>query len=329
MRGIGLFYLLFLSLVLAVPTSFKIHSMLDSYKTLEMSNLVMQLPKCYISEEGVLTPFEKSESYKEIRTRDGKLVILFNIDDRKYDSSLAPMVEFNSRSLTVNAPKRSTLMYYTDIVPAQSNFDPPAIAESIDAMLNLSVLILAFLMMCWFYFILLFNAFVMGLICKLLFVLVGKIKTSFLNTVRLCAYANTIVGVIMALEIILNVPLTFNYIMFLPLVYMLMFIMSFRQELERYGVEGFVEKYTPQGTKIKNRGESSENKPQRDISDFTDGLDSTTNKNRMNSEEKTSSDENKASAEDSSAAPEEGSAAPQKKNSDSNDRNSGSGYFAP
>ncbi len=328
MTGFGFVYLFFLSIFLAVPTSYKIYTMIESYRGVNLPNLVMQLPKCYISEEGLLTPYEEGMSYKEIRTAGGDLAILFNIEDQKYDSSLKPKVELNSRSLTINAPSQSTVMYYTDIVPVQSNFDPPAIAGSIDAFLNVGMAVIAVFMALWFYFVLLFNSFVMGLICKLMFVLVGKIKTSFFNTVRLCAYANTIVGVIMALEIILNIQLNFNYIMFLPLVYMLMFIRSFRQELEHYGVEAFVEKYTPKGTKIKNRGENSENKPARDISDFTDGLDSTTNKNRMNKEESSSAPE--STPEDASAQePHSESNASVKNDQDQNNKNSGSGYFAP
>ena len=121
-----------------------------------------------------------------------------------------------------------------------------------------------------------------------------------------------------------------NLIMLLPMVYMILFVRNFRSELEKNGVEEFVRKYTPQGTTIKNYDSESTQTSRRDISDFTDGLDSTTNKGRTTVEDSIENhSDTEQRQEEKNSETSEGSTNAKTNSKSSDNSGDGPGYFAP
>lgn len=173
----------------------------------------------------------------------------------------------------------------------------------------------------WFFFILAFNALVIAVLSKAIFLFVGKMKTSFVNVLRMSSFANTIVGVVLAIEFFINIKVSYGLVCLLPMVYMGLFIKVFRSEIENNGIENFVKKFTPEGTRVRNYGSEKSNE-KKDLSEYTSGLDSTSN--RQSSEDNTDSDAN-TSINDNSQTNNDSS----KDKSPSNDDKGGPGFFAP
>ena len=91
-------------------------------------------------------------------------------------------------------------------------------------------------------------------------------------------------------------------------------------EIENNGIENFVKKFTPEGTRVRNYG-SEESNEKKDLSEYTSGLDSTSN--RKSSEDNIGADAN-TSIKDSSQNNNS-----DKDNGSSNDEKGGPGFFAP
>ena len=331
MKGFGLLYLLALCVILTIPASVKINHVLEIFLGIELPRIVAMIPPSYVAQDGSFRPLSEDNSYKEIFTTDGTLAVVYNVKDQPLsENAQKAIVELNSKTISVKAPTQKTVVKYTDLVTTGTNFDPLETSNVVDAIFGLAVPFVFVFLLCWFFCILVFNSLVMAVLSKFLFVFVGKIKTSFGNTLRLCSFANTIVGILLLVELILNVKLPFNLIMLLPMVYMILFVRNFRSELEKNGVEEFVRKYTPQGTTIKNYDSESTQTSRRDISDFTDGLDSTTNKGRTTVED---SIENQSDTEqclgEKNSETSEGSTNAKTNSKSSDNSGDGPGYFAP
>ena len=107
------------------------------------------------------------------------------------------------------------------------------------------------------------------------------------------------------------------------MVYMGLFIKVFRSEIERNGIENFVKKFTPEGTRVRNYGSENSNE-KKDLSEYTSGLDSTSNRQASedntdsNSDVNSSADDNRQDNNDSN----------KDKGSTDNDKG-GPGFFAP
>lgn len=331
MKGFGLLYLLFLSVILSIPASVKINHVLEIFRGIELPRIVAMIPPSYVAQDGSFKPLVEDNSYKEIFTTDGTLAVVYNVKDQPLSANAQKaIVELNSKTISVKAPNQKTVVKYTDLVTTGTNFDPLEVSNVVDALFGLAVPFIFIFLLCWFFCILVFNALIMAVLSKFLFVFVGKIKTSFGNTLRLSSFANTIVGLLLLVELILNVKLPFNLVMLLPMVYMILFVRNFRFELEKNGVEEFVRKYTPQGTTIKNYDNESSQPSRRDISDFTDGLDSTTNKGRNPVEDPVenqtdTAEENKELSSETS----EGFTNTKTQSKSSDSSGDGPGFFAP
>ncbi len=85
-------------------------------------------------------------------------------------------------------------------------------------------------------------------------------KTSFVNVLRMSSFANTIVGVVLAIEFFINIKLSVWSGM--PVAYGLYGIVykSLQSEIENNGIENFVKKFTPEGTRVRNYGSEESNR---------------------------------------------------------------------
>ena len=148
-------------------------------------------------------------------------------------------------------------------------------------------------------------------------------KTSFVNVLRMSSFANTIVGVVLAVEFFVNIRVSYGLVCLLPMIYMGLFIKVFRSEIEKNGIENFVKKFTPEGTKVRNYGEQS-NASKKDLSEYTSGLDSTSNRH---SPSDSAPSENQKTDSSSDYVQKDNDSRENSRSSD-NDRG-GPGFFAP
>lgn len=320
LKGMGLAYLFIISLVLSIPATIKVNAVLNTFKSIELPSLVASIPPSYLSDDGVLTPKNSSDAYKEIKTSKGMLAIVYNVDDKNIASTENPIVELNSKTIAVKSGGKDTVVAYTDLFEKGSDFNPVEAASLVDAVFGVAKTVMYFFIAGWFFFILAFNALVIAVLSKAIFLFVGKMKTSFVNVLRMSSFANTIVGVVLAIEFFINIKLSYGLVCLLPMVYMGLFIKVFRSEIENNGIENFVKKFTPEGTRVRNYG-SEESNEKKDLSEYTSGLDSTSN--RKSSEDNIGADAN-TSIKDSSQNNNS-----DKDNGSSDDEKGGPGFFAP
>lgn len=332
MKGLGFLYLLALCVVLAVPSTIKINSVLNTFKDIELPRLIASIPPSYLTRDGVLIPTNPNEGYKELRTSQGVLAIVYNVNDEPLkNNSELPVVELSSRQIVVRSPQKSTVLNYSELVTPDTSFNPLEVSNMVEAIFGVAGVMLFVFLVGWFFCVLVFNALVIALLSKFLFLLVGKMKTSFTNTLRLSSFANTIVGLLLLIELVIDVKISFSLIMLTPLVYMMLFIKSFRQELEDKGLSNFVKNYTPEGTTVKKYDEDGNSiEPRKDVSDFTDGLNSTSNMNKdeiKNEDDEPVSKEDSGDLSDDSFNKNKNKQQSNKKDNDSND--DGPGIFTP
>lgn len=323
LKGMGIAYLLIISLILSVPATFKVNSVLNIFKNIELPSLVASIPPSYLSDSGVLTPKNAADSYKEIKTSKGVLAIVYNVDDKSVASDDNPIVELNSRSISVKSGGKDTVIAYADLFEKGSDFNPVEAASMVDAVFSVAKTVMYFFITGWFFFILSFNALVIAFLSKAIFLFVGKMKTSFVNVLRMSSFANTIVGVVLAVEFFVNIRVSYGLVCLLPMIYMGLFIKVFRSEIEKNGIENFVKKFTPEGTKVRNYGEQS-NASKKDLSEYTSGLDSTSNRH---SPSDSAPSENQKTDSSSDYVQKDNDSRENSRSSD-NDRG-GPGFFAP
>jgi hypothetical protein len=305
MRGLGLVYMLIISTILAVFATFRFHAVVKIYDSINLPRLILEIPKSYLDENGVFSPLDGTTFYKEIYDDHGNLIILYNVKNE--NNGNVAIVELNSTSLKVKVDAAYNVLNYTDLVSSGVAFDPVSSASLVRQILDLALPLIFVFMLVWFLCILIFNTCLMALLSKPLFIFMGKIRTPFSNLLRLCAYANTSVGVVILVQLIFNINLAFNIIMFLPLIYMVFFVRTFRYELNARGVEGFLKSYGPKNIMADNAESQRSGDAKPDVSEYTQGLDSASNRQHQKDDK----------------------AEERKDSSHGDSQNGGSGFFVP
>lgn len=280
MRGIGFLYLLFLSLLAAVPVSYRANDVVQTLKAANFPAMILQIPSCYLNENGILSVADDNYAYKEIVSQNGNVSIVFNVEDRPSVSFNTPMaVELNSDRFVLSVYGQKIAQRYTDSFKSGSNFSPIEQSEVAAMALNFAVYINYPVVVFLLCIKLIFLSFVSAVITKFIFVVLGKMKTGFSNVWRLNIFASSSVALAMTIQAIFRLQLSDIILLLMPLAYMVAFIKSFRSELESGSIEDFVHKYAPHGTRVRK---SEANEP-KDVSEYTEGLNSTSNQNREES----------------------------------------------
>ena len=110
----------------------------------------------------------------------------------------------------------------------------------------------------WFFILLAGNALLSACIGRFLILFVFRIKLTFLATLRLCAYANTVVALLVLAQFFIYLPISYTVMLILPLLYVSVFSRAFRKELERSGLNAFKNKYTGSENHDNNQNEISD-----------------------------------------------------------------------
>ena len=296
-RGQGILFLLYLAILVSIPSTIKLCSTISFHLENNVIYVANQIPKTYLDRTGTLRTFDKNESFKQIYTEDGVLAVVFNIEDRMYESQIEPIIEFNSKTFRLNYAKGTVLRYVDALGPKGSLNDllEPYTLKSFADMANA----FAFLFYALAAFVMLgLNVVLTAALSNFLFTIVGKIKTSFGNLLRLSCYANTICAVVMTLQILFNVTFSYLVMMLLPMIYMILFVKTFHNELVNHGIEGFIKQHDLKNAKVVSKKYDS-------------------NGNLESSEDLLENESDKLNVSDDSS------------DKDDNNKNNKGGYFAP
>lgn len=102
------------------------------------------------------------------------LAIVYNVDDKNIANTENPIVELNSKTIAVKSGGKDTVVAYTDLFEKGSDFNPVEAASLVDAVFGVAKTVMYFFIAGWFFFILAFNALVIAVLSKAIFLFVGK-----------------------------------------------------------------------------------------------------------------------------------------------------------
>lgn len=245
LRGTGFLYLFILSAVFAIPATYKSMEVVDYFKGLELSKLVAQLPPSYLDQNGTLSPNDEQDAYKVINSSKGRPAIVYNTGDQilEGDAISAP-VEFKSSAITVHTEKGDAEITYNSVFETGTNFNPMQIAQIIDEVLSASTRLIWSAMVLWSLVLLVINTLLTACISRFMMLFIFRIRVAFLSALRLCAFANTIVAVLILAQFFIYLPISYTLMLVFPLLYTGAFSHAFRKELARVGIEAFKTKYS-------------------------------------------------------------------------------------
>ena len=245
MRGTGFLYLLLISFLFAFPACWRSMGVLQFFKSLELPSLVAQLPAAYLDSNGILSPDNESEGYKLILSSKGYPAVVFNTEGKILEGQAvdAP-VEFLADHVKVHTEKGDAVIEYKGLFETGSEFKPVQAAQAVDEVLGASARTVWSVIVMWFFILLAGNALLSACIGRFLILFVFRIKLTFVATLRLCAYANTVVALLVLAQFFIYLPVSYTVMLILPLLYVGVFSRAFRKELEISGLEAFKTKYT-------------------------------------------------------------------------------------
>lgn len=297
-RGQGILFLLYISVLVSIPSTIKLYSKISYHLEKDIVYVASQIPKTYLDSNGTLRAYDKQQSFKQIYTQDGVLAVVFNIEDIMYESDNEPVIEFNSKTFRLNYANGTVLRYVDSLGPKGSLNDllEPYTIKSIADMAN----VFAFLVYSIAAFIMLgLNVFFTAALSSFFFTVVGKIKTSFSNLLRLSCYANTVCALVLIVQSLFDVTFSYFVMMLLPMIYMILFVKTFHNELLNNGIEGFIKNHDLKNAKVVGKKYDS-------------------NGNLESSEDLLNNESDKLKSSNGESS-----------DTDNNDKNNKSGYFAP
>ncbi len=262
LRGTGFLYLFILSAVFAIPATYKSMEVVDYFKSLELSKLVAQLPPSYLDQNGTLSPNNEQDAYKVITSSSGRPAIVFNTNNEVLSGdALSAPVEFKSSAITVHTEKGDAEITYNSVFETGTNFNPMQMAQVIDEVLNASTRLIWSAMVLWSLVLLLINTLLTACISRFMMLFIFRIRVAFLSALRLCAFANTIVAVLILAQFFIYLPISYTLMLVFPLLYVGAFSHAFRKELAVIGLEGFKAKYAKHKNNAQNGAQENSAHP--------------------------------------------------------------------
>lgn len=245
MKGLGILYLFLLSTVFAIPAAYRSADVMDFFKALELPRLIAQLPPSYLDQNGVLSTSSQEDSYKLIKNSQGKPAIVFNTTDKPLSGEAvdAP-VEFNSTFIKVHTEKGDANIEYRGVFETGTDFSPTYMAQAVDQVINATPRMLWAVMFLWFFVLLCLNTLISACLGRFLMLFVFRIRIGFGTALRLCAFANTAVAVIILAQFYVYLPVSYTIMVIIPLLYVAWFSQGFRKELTSLGLDAFKAKYS-------------------------------------------------------------------------------------
>lgn len=220
LKGIGFKYLLSLCLILAIAASYKVTTVLDVFKELNVSNLVLNIPPSYIDSNGRLSPNDADNDFVLIKSDKGSNVILYNPSDKNYDSSYNAPFELRSDNIVIRYKNEVNSIPYTAIVDTNTNFEPLASAKILDSLLSMSIIAIVPIVTIWLLYLLLINMVLSALISRVILLYVIKLKLEYKACFRLAAFANTSVAFLLFLQFFIYFPFPYTLMLLIPVIYL-------------------------------------------------------------------------------------------------------------
>lgn len=232
-RGVGFTYLMILSVVLALPGSFKVYQVLQIFKGYDLPAYVAQIPPSYVDENGILRPNSPQDSFKVITSSNGDPVMIYNPENKPLEADLkrAP-IELGRQYLTVRTANGQAEVAWDTIYPTGQSFEPYQSAVAIDKVLDSSFLTFWPVVAVYLFASLALGTLVTAVFAMLIFVVFFRLILRYGQCLRLMAYAHTICALILTLQFYVYIPVSYAVMLMLPLLY----IILFGRELRRFAM---------------------------------------------------------------------------------------------
>ncbi len=257
MRGVGFIYLLLISAAIAIPASVKVTDFLNYFKALELSTLVGQVPPSYLDKNGNLIPNNPDDAFKIIKNSRGAPTIVVNTDNKNLtgDALKAPL-ELSRQEIIIHSSSGKQGVAYSSLFPLDSSFSPLSAAEAMDTAFSSSLSTVWSVVTLYFLGILTFNALLTAFISKFIFTFVASVRLNFGTALRVCAFANTSVAILLLAQYFISVPISYSVIAMIPVIYTLNLAFFYRRIIKSLGQEAFVSKvksWASNASKIKTQ----------------------------------------------------------------------------
>lgn len=237
-RGVGFTYLMTLSIVLALPASYKVHEMMQIFKGYELSTYVAQIPPSYVDANGILRPNNPQDTFKVISNSMGEPVMVYNPENKPLEGDLNRVpIELNRQYLTIRTANERTQVAWETIYPTNQSFEPYQSAAAMDRVLDSSIFALWPVVAVYLFASLALGTLVTAVFAMLIFLVFFKLILRYGQCLRLMAYAHTICALILTLQFYVYIPVSYTVMLILPLLYVIVFGRELRnfamQEVEK------------------------------------------------------------------------------------------------
>ncbi|HIV15112.1 MAG TPA: DUF1189 family protein [Candidatus Avisuccinivibrio pullicola] len=244
LRGWGFAYLVSLAMVLALPITYRVTAVVDLLKSFELTSLVAQIPPSYMSEAGILSP-KTDTVFAEIRNPDGELIIVYNPTDRMLGSEYdrVPVI-LTARDLLLRVEENGQLssqsLPWTMIFEGSAgDFEPLQAASVFDRALNSPAIVFYLGAVIYLVMAVFINWVVIAAIGRLSMYYISRIRICFRDALRLSAYANTFLLILITVNFFVHLPFDITVLFLVPIAYILVLGRLMRSMVQQHGLEAF------------------------------------------------------------------------------------------
>lgn len=239
MRGMGFTYLLYLSLFLAIPASYKVYTTAQLFRSYDVPSLVAQIPPSYIDKNGVLSVKDNGPEQLIISNSKGQPVLAYNPGDKALPAGQNNLpLEITSRNLLIRTDMESVAIPWSSIFSTGANFEPYQSARTLDEILNSSPLAFWPAVGVYFFLMLLMNIVFAAAIIKIFFLMSMRVNLLVPQAMRLAVFGSTLCGFLLLLQFYVYVPIPFALQILLPVFYAYIALREYARYMAQQSVAG-------------------------------------------------------------------------------------------
>lgn len=230
-QGVGLRYMIFLCVFLAIPATFKVNTVLDSFGQLELSKIVAQIPPSYISKDGTLQPSSIDSADKVIYNSSNQPIIAYNPHNTLTGTDISEsLIILNAGSIGFKTNQGIVTVPWSSLYEDQDvEFEPLAGAQMVEQAINSSPLTIWAVVFLWMFSLLSFSIIIATAILFFVARLFFKVIINFKQLLRLSSYGSTLIAVLLLFQFYFNLSLSTVTMTLVPIFYVVIFFFDFKR----------------------------------------------------------------------------------------------------
>lgn len=233
--------LMFLACLVAIPATYKVNITLNILEKAEIVQATAKIPASVLNINGILTPVDKSETFKVIVNSNDTPIVIYNVADIPLDASLNnALLEIRSDSVVINTTNGKQRLPWNSIISGEFNFSPLEASSILDDVINTPIITYFCMAFAWFFIMFLFNA----ILCTIILITLAKLlyKVIYSNSIAFCliAQATSVVTVISILQLFISLPIPWLVLGLMPLLYIISFTYVLKKSMNIADDKGYV-----------------------------------------------------------------------------------------